>query len=96
MLFSLAESVLVTSDTGVALGVVVTVVACTWVMATKMSKLTSAMHSMKEDFDQMKAQTYTKAEAAEVALRTALMNPDMKVPDPRDPDKILGPNTEAS
>lgn len=38
---------------------------------------------------QMKDDRYTLTAASEKALRTAIENPGMRVPDPRDPDKII-------
>lgn len=48
--------------------------------------------SLKQDIAELKTalgDSYTLTKASEVALRTAIENPGFRVPDPRDPNKII-------
>lgn len=76
----------VTESTGVSIGLVLTVVvtglSCTiWIVKT-MGKLTQRIERLEADH-------YTRSEAAEAALRMAIANPGMSVPDPRNPGQII-------
>jgi Tfp pilus assembly protein PilN len=47
------------------------------------------LSELAKEIAEVKAEQYTTAMAAEQALRMALENPGMRVPDPRDPNKII-------
>lgn len=86
----------VTSDTGVAVGLVVSLISaavgCTWWLGRRLNKIDSAFMSLGgrlEAIEQRELDNYTLAQAEVHALRTAIANPAMKVPDPRDPSRII-------
>lgn len=65
-----------------------------------LKELNTRLDTMSRDFDarlqgfdgrleDLKAGSYTVAAAAEHALRTAMLNPGMRLPDPRDPRAVL-------
>ena len=47
------------------------------------------LKSVESQVAQMKSDQYTVSQAAEQALRTAIENPGMRVPDPRNPGSII-------
>lgn len=53
------------------------------------TELQRDLQDQRSDFEALKRETYTLPMAAEQALRMALENPGMKVPDPRDPNQML-------
>jgi len=69
-------------DTKITLAVAVlclsTAVGGTW-------KVSTAVNQLQRDV----AGSYTLAAASEQALRMAIENPGLRVPDPRDPSKII-------
>ena len=70
---------------GSALSVILVVVGCTaWVVRTveTLSFRVAAVEAMMDD-------RYTKTAAAEVTLRNALLNPQMRFSDPRDPSQFI-------
>lgn len=52
-------------------------------------KMLSEMSALRRDITALQSNSYTPAMAAEQALRMAIENPGMRVPDPRDPNKII-------
>lgn len=87
----LAGTEQIAPDTGIAIGLVgsgiVTVILCTWWMATKLNKIDSRLQDIERDH-------FTKSEAEAHALRMAIENPSIRVPDPRNPGKVLGPDAK--
>lgn len=47
------------------------------------------LNNINSQLKDWRQSTYTLPAAAEVALRMAIENPRMRVPDPRDPNKII-------
>lgn len=82
-----AESV-ITSDTGIGLGLIVTVLT----IGTPMLVMAVLL---RRDVAEMKKNGYTTAQASEHALRLAIANPTMRVPDPRDPRVLICVHDEA-
>ena len=93
-----------TQDTTVTLGSAATIVvalfaAAGWVhkaLAKITSEMTAGMASSQsklEDINnrliELENDTYTKSAAAEQALRTAMENPGIRIPDPRDQSKVF-------
>lgn len=85
-----------TSDTGIAMGlvgsVIVSAVICTWWISNRISKIDSAFVTLGkrlEAIEQRELDNYTMTQAEVHALRTAIANPHMRVPDPRDPSRII-------
>ena len=79
-------AITISESTGISIGlvstVVITGVSCTvWIVKT-MGKLTLRIERLEADH-------YTRSEAAEAALRMAIANPGMSVPDPRNPGQII-------
>lgn len=90
MMNLLAESQVnhaISTETGLTVGLVVTIVCCTVWLSTKLSKIDSRLSKLEEDH-------YTKAEAAESSLRLAIENPSINVPDPRNPGKLIRPRVQ--
>lgn len=65
------------------------VILCTatvvWVARGTMAKL----DGLRLDVDRLSTEMYRLAVASEQALRMAIENPGVRVPDPRDPNKII-------
>ena len=86
----------VTSDTGVAIGLVVTLlggaITCTWWIGKRLNKIDGRFTDLSvrlEGIEKRELENYTLAQAEVHALRMAINNPGMSVPDPRDPAKII-------
>lgn len=56
---------------------------------SQMARNALALENIKQDVDEAKAESFTSAMAAETALRLAINNPGMRVPDPRNPDRVI-------
>ena len=82
----------ITPDTqvtiGVALTCIATAVTCTWTLARKWAKLEDQMDALTDKF----GDSYTLTRACEVALRHAIEDPTHRVPDPRDPRRVISVN----
>lgn len=76
----------VSKNTKIALGLVLTIVStavgATWKISTVANAIRSDIHTLKSDH-------YGLAAASEQALRMALENPTLRIPDPRDPSRII-------
>lgn len=55
----------------------------------KFGEFDSRMVELTRTIEGLKTTAYTKAEASELALRTAIANPGLRVPDPRESGKII-------
>lgn len=85
-----------TTDTkitiGTAVAVVTTSIAATWWFSQQLSQFRNELVTMSGRISQGEAEVakaYTLAAASEVALRMALENPGLRVPDPRDPSQLI-------
>jgi hypothetical protein len=47
------------------------------------------VYKVTDEIDDLKADHFGKALMSEWALRTAIANPGMEVPDPRDPNRLI-------
>lgn len=72
----------ITKDTKISIALALLVVGTAWSTAWAISTKLS-------DIDAKLEEVYTLSAAAEQALRMAIKNPGMRVPDPRDPNKII-------
>lgn len=79
-------AITISESTGLSIGLVVTVVA-TGVSCTVW--ITKAMARMTSRIERLEADHYTRSEAEAAALRMAIANPGMSVPDPRNPGKLI-------
>jgi len=61
----------------------------TWKLALVMNTMTTQIINLHDDLENVKSNSYTLSRASEQALRTALENPSLRVPDPRDPNKLI-------
>lgn len=77
----------ISQESGVTIGLAVIVVSCAVWIVTRISKIDSRLKTLEDEH-------YTKAEAEAHALRLALENPQMNVPDPRNPGQLLRPRHE--
>jgi archaeosine-15-forming tRNA-guanine transglycosylase len=80
-----SENATFTITMGVAACVVVFSVMATWRITGKLSSIDNNILSMRQELDN----SFTLDKASEQALRMAIENPGMRVPDPRDPTKII-------
>lgn len=78
----------ISQESGITIGLAVVVVSCAVWIVNRLSRIDARLSTLEEDH-------YTKAEAAENALRMALENPGLNVPDPRNPGQLLRPRIEA-
>lgn len=46
--------------------------------------------SLRVDLAKLEADQWSKADASEWALRARILNPDVRLPDPRNPQNIIG------
>jgi len=67
---------------GGVLTVVTTGMGATWFLSQRFER-------MQHQIDTLLSDRYSLTQASERALRTAIENPGMRVPDPRDPNKII-------
>ena len=70
---------------GSAVAVISFAVAATWWVAKTLGKINTQIKDMSEKWNN----SFTLEKASEQALRMAIENPGMRVPDPRDPTKII-------
>lgn len=66
-----------------------TIIGGTWKIAAVMNNMSTELKSLSSSLDEVKSASYTLARASEQALRTAIENPSLRVPDPRDPNKLI-------
>ena len=78
----------ISQESGVTIGLAVVVISCAVWIVTRISKIDTRLKTLEDEH-------YTKAEAEAHALRMALENPHMNVPDPRNPGKLLRPRQES-
>lgn len=57
--------------------------------ALEQSRFEAMIREIASDIQAMRRDTYTLSNASEAAARMALYNPGMRVPDPRDPSKVI-------
>lgn len=67
----------------------VAAVVGTWYVANRINDLAVSIADLKREIQEMRDGSVTVAKAAELALRMALENPSLRVPDPRSPDRVL-------
>jgi len=67
---------------GGLLTIVTTGMGATWMLSSKFTDMQNQLDTVNED-------RYTLTQASERALRTAIANPGMNVPDPRNPSNII-------
>lgn len=76
----------ITRETKVALGLILTVIgvgfASTW-------KVSAAVAKVEQRLAEVETDRYTLSAASEQALRTAMENPGLRVPDPRNPGQVF-------
>lgn len=77
----------ISQESGITIGLAVVVVGCAVWIVTRLGKIEARLRTLEDEH-------YTKAEAEAHALRLALENPHMNVPDPRNPGKLLRPRQE--
>ena len=64
------------------ISIVITLVTCTW-------KIAGVAERFEQRVTKLEKEHFTLAAAAEAALRFAIENPGMRVPDPRNPANII-------
>lgn len=65
------------------------VIGCTATVVWAAQSLKSQLDANSDGLEMLKSEMYPMAVASEQALRTAIENPGMRVPDPRDPNRII-------
>jgi hypothetical protein len=89
--------VTLTKETKITLGtfaaVLVVGIGATWTLASILLSQFNAIHVQVHDITSalgdVKTNAFTLAAASEHSLRTAIENPGLRVPDPRDPSKVF-------
>lgn len=76
------QSVTISENTKVKLGVVIGAV-------TVLAALGATLSSLRADVDEIKNNRWTIAQECESVLRTAILNPGIKMPDPRNPGSVI-------
>lgn len=71
------------------LAIISTGMGASWVIRSEISANRALIYQMQQDLDEFDRDRYTLPMAAEKALRTAILNPGMRVPDPRDPSSVF-------
>ncbi|QQS08659.1 MAG: hypothetical protein IPK69_11820 [Phycisphaerales bacterium] len=77
---------------GTAIAVVSTSIAATWWFSQQLAHFRSELATLASRISQGEAEvakSYTLAAASEQALRMALENPGLRVPDPRNPSQLI-------
>jgi len=69
-----------------AVSIIGTALSATWYLSAKINTFETRMTDVERD---VSYDRYTLTMASEKALRTAIENPGIRVPDPRDPNKII-------
>jgi len=87
------------NDTKITLGTAVAVVSisisATWWFSARLAEFRSEIRALStrlEQTDTAIPKMYSLAAASEQALRLAIENPGLRVPDPRDPNTIIAVN----
>lgn len=86
---SLSETTIVRIKIGTAIVVIMSLVAAVVGAIRWMDNVTSELRALNSSLDGIKRDGITMAQAAEAALRMAIENPGFRVPDPRDPSKVI-------
>ena len=77
-----ANDMTISDNTKIKAGVVIAAIAACCTLAV-------TLFGLRSDVDEIKANRWTLAQQCEHALRTAIFNPGMKVPDPRSPGQSI-------
>lgn len=91
------QTVTLNQNTRVTLGVVAAIlvvgIGATWTLAAVAIKsfesIRTEIGTLTSGLEQVKNDRYTLTAASETALRTAIENPGLRVPDPRNPGKVF-------
>lgn len=74
---------------GSMITIAVVMIGATWKLASLLSEMNNQIHALSTALDDVKNSSYTMTRASEQALRTAIENPQLRVPDPRDPARLI-------
>lgn len=74
---------------GTAIGVMAVVVSAALYVNRATTLTLMRLESMGGDIERLARDSMTISQASEAALRMAIENPGMRVPDPRDPSRII-------
>lgn len=78
----LTLATIITADSLISVGLLITLIGCTAIIVRTVSNI-------KRDIAELKDHQYTITAACEHALRLAIANPKMNVPDPRNPSELI-------
>lgn len=86
----------ITKETKISLSLALLLVSCTgavvgsiWRFAGRVDEVTRQTEQVNVKLESMKSEMFTQSQAAEQALRTAMLNPGLRVPDPRNPGQVI-------
>lgn len=65
-------------------------------LGAKMTQIETSMTQRLTAFEATMSDRFTKTAAAEWALRLVVSNPNLRIPDPRDPSRMLSANGPSS
>lgn len=75
---------------GLALiSIVSTGMGATWFLKGEFSEIHTTVEQIQHDVEEFDKDRYTLTMASEKALREAIANPGHKIPDPREPSKLI-------
>lgn len=92
---TLSPDTQMTITIGTALSVLVFLLGAVWKFSrvvSHMERRWEIMETKIKDVTDKLADSYTLSRASEVALRTAIENPSHRVPDPRNPHRVIAVN----
>lgn len=72
-----------------AISIIISVVIATWTLSVELTKINNTLNGIVERVTQIESNRYRISDASEQALRMAIENPNLRVPDPRDSSKII-------
>lgn len=78
-----------TMDVIVLFSIITSVAGATWFLARDNEKTRTSLAELRRRLDVQEENNYTKPEAEAHALRLAIENPGLRVPDPKDTSKVI-------
>lgn len=74
---------------GPILTLIIALIGCTWTVTNHLAALDKTISEIANRVESVEKNSFTIPMAEASALRTAILNPGTRVPDPRDPTKVI-------